>query len=1049
MADADEEQPGIKAYHGSPHEFDQFDISKIGTGEGAQSYGHGLYFAENEGVARGYRDALSQRMPDGYSNAHFNAQQQVAKFGNDPEWAAEVIDGQLRAIGPNGDNYKKLADTLDMVKSGRYKEPLQNPGRMYEVNINAHPDHFLDWDKPLAGQSKRVIDAVSSALRKRPGANDVVWRHPGSGDEINLSALEAAERAVTEKTIQKGGYGHIKPRWEHELDAAGPATLAGKNGILGTPQEMSAALKEAGIPGIKYLDQGSRGAGDGTHNYVVFDHNLVKVKRRYEHGGEVNEGYRGGGMAYAAGGSVADDPSTQRALNISAEAQKPKDKWGQNRSLEFNDLASILEGVRSTNLGQMVGRYQHAPAEHATRTMYEDLKKLATEGKVGRKWYEKSSKRILDYLGGDKTQADKFAQLFAIYSPQTTVPVNTSNAMKAYNRASLGHKIWNGDIVDRDKTFNTIKESSDYVKSLGGENAGFTKVPLDDSGKRFLIARHNPGSYENIATADRDLKAHLVMNEGVPFEGRKTNNFYNNLMVHIDKKRLQGSTQDLWMAKAFGFHDPAVGSGAKYDYMERLTEKLSNELGWKPHQVQAAIWTAMKTRQESVADEAKKDAVEKGIATLVPGKKPGQTKFAINDGRENDFSELLRDKALGTKVSAKHIKESARDFSDFLDQNLAHVSWESAPSKQIDHLNGIEDLSPEAKAEHHGLTSAALHDKNGNDLLAKYLGMMSPGSLHAHGYWEGKVNPASHLMVGATRIKAAEQSPQIDEPSRELMDIYADAKGLLHKQDGVGYHRPFYNPKITEANGIEYEFGHDLNAEHIKSLGKAIDQNAPGAALIPAGPRKVKVINFSGPENEISHPNGSTYFQDADAPIEAGHTLLKQHKFSRNYKDQRDFHKAVDRSVQGAILPGEVATQRVFASDGNLRGNNWQVNRNGEDYLQRLRASRRPDVLEYVATVLAPRVAEVDRAFAEKHGLKTDPGLESSIQNAHRQQQPEQVAPQVTPPVPAAGKMTLRNGGGVNAPAAILPSAVDDALRLTAQYQPPLPGRQQSKPGRR
>ena len=50
----------ITAYHGSPHEFDQFDTSKIGTGEGAQSYGHGLYFAESEPIARHYRDALTK-----------------------------------------------------------------------------------------------------------------------------------------------------------------------------------------------------------------------------------------------------------------------------------------------------------------------------------------------------------------------------------------------------------------------------------------------------------------------------------------------------------------------------------------------------------------------------------------------------------------------------------------------------------------------------------------------------------------------------------------------------------------------------------------------------------------------------------------------------------------------------------------------------------------------------------------------------------------------------------------------------------------------------
>jgi hypothetical protein len=39
---------GIRAYHGSPYSFDEFSTSKIGTGEGAQAYGRGLYFAERE-----------------------------------------------------------------------------------------------------------------------------------------------------------------------------------------------------------------------------------------------------------------------------------------------------------------------------------------------------------------------------------------------------------------------------------------------------------------------------------------------------------------------------------------------------------------------------------------------------------------------------------------------------------------------------------------------------------------------------------------------------------------------------------------------------------------------------------------------------------------------------------------------------------------------------------------------------------------------------------------------------------------------------------------
>src|SRR5262247_219562 len=51
---------GIRAFHGSPHDFEKFSLSKIGTGEGAQAYGHGLYFAEREGTAKWYREQLSK-----------------------------------------------------------------------------------------------------------------------------------------------------------------------------------------------------------------------------------------------------------------------------------------------------------------------------------------------------------------------------------------------------------------------------------------------------------------------------------------------------------------------------------------------------------------------------------------------------------------------------------------------------------------------------------------------------------------------------------------------------------------------------------------------------------------------------------------------------------------------------------------------------------------------------------------------------------------------------------------------------------------------------
>ena len=49
----------LTLYHGSPHDFIKFQTSNIGTGEGNQSFGYGLYFTENKGVAEYYAKTLS------------------------------------------------------------------------------------------------------------------------------------------------------------------------------------------------------------------------------------------------------------------------------------------------------------------------------------------------------------------------------------------------------------------------------------------------------------------------------------------------------------------------------------------------------------------------------------------------------------------------------------------------------------------------------------------------------------------------------------------------------------------------------------------------------------------------------------------------------------------------------------------------------------------------------------------------------------------------------------------------------------------------------
>lgn len=48
-------------WHGSPHDFNQFTTKAMGTGEGAQAFGWGLYFTDQESIGRYYAEQLGRR----------------------------------------------------------------------------------------------------------------------------------------------------------------------------------------------------------------------------------------------------------------------------------------------------------------------------------------------------------------------------------------------------------------------------------------------------------------------------------------------------------------------------------------------------------------------------------------------------------------------------------------------------------------------------------------------------------------------------------------------------------------------------------------------------------------------------------------------------------------------------------------------------------------------------------------------------------------------------------------------------------------------------
>jgi hypothetical protein len=259
----------LDVYHGTPHTLPpternplgEFDASKIGTGEGAQSYGYGIYTAENPAVAKEYQfmeqnwfDTSKARYKGKSINTWYEQaqkdQERAFKTNNKAleqdatarlaYWEnimthnhPESVLKQFTDPDYGWDAATNYAKSIDLTKfSG-----VPRSGNLYKVDL---PDEkiaaMLDFDKPMAEQ-RNLIEKMRKAL---------------VGGDSPLSRVRQFE--INDFLNDNVRLRNLRPQSIVNLN---------------DPQIVK-RLSEAGIPGIKYLDQFSREAGQGTRNFVTF-----------------------------------------------------------------------------------------------------------------------------------------------------------------------------------------------------------------------------------------------------------------------------------------------------------------------------------------------------------------------------------------------------------------------------------------------------------------------------------------------------------------------------------------------------------------------------------------------------------------------------------------------------------------------------------------------------------------------------------------------------------------------------------------------------------
>jgi len=289
----------LRTFHGSPHKFDRFSLAAIGSGEGAQGYGWGLYFAGNREIAEYYREVLKghtqikvrdqlyrsfgELFPEASGIAKGKAASAFKRANGDIDETLRLLHENYEIARDLGtpERVQRAKDILDEAVEivGKAQamgaEVVAPDSYLYEVEIPDDSD-LLDRDAPLNQQPDSVKEKLATidfpltsttsyAEQIRLGLDPFDSNTINAGTGADLQA--AIAKAADEQTFNREG-----PIWDMVKDD--PNRLN-----YNLSQLTSMYLNSVGIPGLRYRDGGSRTReADATFNYVIWDESVVSVQ---------------------------------------------------------------------------------------------------------------------------------------------------------------------------------------------------------------------------------------------------------------------------------------------------------------------------------------------------------------------------------------------------------------------------------------------------------------------------------------------------------------------------------------------------------------------------------------------------------------------------------------------------------------------------------------------------------------------------------------------------------------------------------------------------
>ena len=507
-------------YHGSGADFDAFDHSHMGEGEGQQAYGWGTYVTEVEGIGEQYAEANHGNLDfdeeafydeaneyieevfgsrDGLDYAYNDGGFEIFNVNRDPETLNYFLD----YFKEHPNEFDSLEDSNEIDVSTLDEKGIEELGRALERSMDdvVRDDVQALFEKYMTVPARHLY---SVEIPDDTGSNylDYTKNYADDRSGINTDHLIDALYDEILATDDEHLYDSKQAKKELRKELSELAFSFGKDiygdisSYLGSDKKASEFLHRQGIVGISYPAQyRSGGREDDARNYVIFDEEDLKITDHVQFmktpSGTLY-GWTVGGKIYLTKDGLNPNTPIHEYTHLWARAMKERNKEGWQSVKEllrdtpvwdevlkdknYQDILDDEDAVASEALSRISGKKNAEKMEAEARKMIDEAKDYVDKAKAISLLERMKSalKKFWNWVGKDLFGIKKFSSVDEITDRVLYDLTNGTDLKGVASEKVEKQQVSTGSEEER-AIIEYAKESGTYMKAPNGKPTRLTE----------------------------------------------------------------------------------------------------------------------------------------------------------------------------------------------------------------------------------------------------------------------------------------------------------------------------------------------------------------------------------------------------------------------------------------------------------------------------------------------------------------------------------------------------------------------------------------------